>query len=182
MLLSEKSSAFITVNVPTIDVGMASAAISVTRVLRMNRNTTNAASRPPITRWSWISSNDLRMNRDWSRIGVTLMSAGSPAWTRSSRASTRSTTATVLVPDCLRIISDTAVSPSRRVWLRTSSIESVTRATSSIFTAEPSLYDSTIRLKSSTDRSRPIVRIDTSVGPAVKLPPAPRRSAASPPS
>jgi hypothetical protein len=37
MLLSEKPSARITANVPMIEIGMASAAITVTRQLRMNR-------------------------------------------------------------------------------------------------------------------------------------------------
>ena len=77
MLFSVKPSAFITVKVPMIEVGIASAAMNVTRRLRMKRKTTSAASRPPSSRWCWISSNDCRMNRDWSRIGLTLMSAGS---------------------------------------------------------------------------------------------------------
>jgi hypothetical protein len=64
MLLSVKPNAFITVNVPMMDVGIASAAITVTRMLRMNRNTTMLASRPPRNRCSLMSSNDRRMNRD----------------------------------------------------------------------------------------------------------------------
>ena len=64
MLLSVKPSARITAKVPMIEVGIASAAMTVTRQLRMNRSTTSAASRPPRIRWCWISSNDLRMKRD----------------------------------------------------------------------------------------------------------------------
>ena len=64
MLFSVKPSAFMTVNVPMIDVGIASAAMIVTRRLRMNRNTTSAARKPPRSRCSWMSSNDWRMNRD----------------------------------------------------------------------------------------------------------------------
>ena len=139
MLLSVKSSARITAKVPMMEIGMARPAISVTRRLRMKRKTTSAASTPPSTRCIWISSNDLRMKRDWSRVGLTRMSDGSAAWIRSSRSSTRSTTVTVLVPDCLRIDIETAFSPSRRVWLRTSSFASVTRATSPSVMTEPSL-------------------------------------------
>ncbi len=64
MLLSVKSSARITVNVPTIEIGIARAAITVTRTLRMKTKTTSDASSPPSSRWCWISSNDRRMNRD----------------------------------------------------------------------------------------------------------------------
>ena len=64
MLFSVKPAIFMNVNVPTIDVGMASAAMNVTRMLRMNRNTTTLASRPPRIRWSLMSSNERRMKRD----------------------------------------------------------------------------------------------------------------------
>ncbi len=66
------------------------------------------------------------------------MSAGSPAWMSASRSITRSTTVTVFVPDCLRMVSDTADSPSSVVSLRISSMASVTRATSSRRMTEPS--------------------------------------------
>ena len=42
MLFSVKPSAFMNVKVPMIEVGIASAAMNVTRRLRMNRNTTSA--------------------------------------------------------------------------------------------------------------------------------------------
>ena len=64
MLLSVKSSGRMNANVPMIEIGMASPAISVTRQLRMKKKTTAAASRPPKIRWCWISSNDLRMKTD----------------------------------------------------------------------------------------------------------------------
>ena len=70
------------------------------------------------------------MNLDWSRDAFTLMSAGNPAWIRSSLAITRSATVTVLVPDCFRIDIEMEFSPSSRVWLRTSSFASLIRATS----------------------------------------------------
>ena len=51
-------------NVPMIEVGTARAAMSVTRRLRMKKNTTTLASRPPRIRCSRMSSNELRMKRD----------------------------------------------------------------------------------------------------------------------
>jgi hypothetical protein len=68
-----------------MEVGMASAEMIVTRRFRMNRKTTSAASRPPTSRCSWISSNDFRMNSDWSRVGRMLMSLGSVVLIRSRR-------------------------------------------------------------------------------------------------
>jgi len=50
MLFSVNPSAFMTVKVPMIDVGIARAAMKVTRRFLMNRKTTNAASRPPMIR------------------------------------------------------------------------------------------------------------------------------------
>ena len=64
MLFSVKPKNFIAVKVPMIEVGMASAAMKVTRMLRMNRKTTMLASRPPRIRCSLMSSNDRRMKRD----------------------------------------------------------------------------------------------------------------------
>ncbi len=51
MLFSVKPSAFIAVNVPMMDVGIASAAMIVTRTFRMKKKTTSAANRPPSRRW-----------------------------------------------------------------------------------------------------------------------------------
>ena len=99
------------------------------------------------------------------------MSDGSVVWIRSSLAMTRSTTVTVLEPDCLRIDIEMAFSPSSRVWLRTSSFASVMRATSPSVMTEPACEASTIFWNSRTSRSRPIVRIENSDGPAMKLPP-----------
>ena len=64
MLFSVKPKNFMNVNVPMIEVGIASAAMNVTRRFRMNRNTTKLARRPPRIRCSLMSSNDRRMNRD----------------------------------------------------------------------------------------------------------------------
>ena len=50
MLFSAKPNHFMKMNVPTIEVGMASAAMMVTRMFRMKRNTTMLASSPPTMR------------------------------------------------------------------------------------------------------------------------------------
>ena len=52
MLFSVKPTIFMNVNVPMIEVGTASAAMSVTRRLRMKKKTTTLASRPPSSRCS----------------------------------------------------------------------------------------------------------------------------------
>ena len=115
MLLSVKPAIFMNVKVPMIEVGMASAAMKVTRRFLMNRKTTMLASRPPRIRCSLMSSNDRRMKRDWSLPTLIWMSCGSWAWMRCSLSCTRSTTSTVLVPDCLRIWTPIAGVPLSRV-------------------------------------------------------------------
>ncbi len=172
MLLRVKPAIFMKVKVPMIEVGIASAAMKVTRRLRMNRNTTTLASRPPSTRCSLMSSNDRRMKRDWSLPMLIWMSCGSCAWMRCSLSCTRSTTSTVLVPDCLRTCTPIAGVPLRRVALLISWVVSSTRPTSPKVMTEPSdRYEMTMRLKSSTFLIRPIVRSATSAGPAVNWPP-----------
>ena len=57
MLLSVKSIARMSVNVATIDAGIASAAMTTARMLRMKNMTTTAASRLPHSR---CSSSDAR--------------------------------------------------------------------------------------------------------------------------
>ena len=60
-LFSVKSIAFITANAPMIDVGMATAAMSVDRHDRMNSSTMTLAMMLPVTRWFWISCRAARM-------------------------------------------------------------------------------------------------------------------------
>ena len=79
MLFNVKPKSLMTVNVPMIEVGTANAAINVTRRLRMKMKTTRLASRPPRKRCRRISSNDLRMKRDWSLPMLILRSCGSEA-------------------------------------------------------------------------------------------------------
>ncbi len=79
MLFSVKPNVFMNVNVPMIEVGTASAAMNVTRRLRMNRNTTQQARKLPRNRCSRMSSNDRRMKRDWSLPMLIVRSGGSVA-------------------------------------------------------------------------------------------------------
>ena len=64
MLFSVKPNAFMTANVPMMEVGMASDAMKVTFGFRMNRKTTRLARIEPRIRCSLMSSNDRRMKRD----------------------------------------------------------------------------------------------------------------------
>ena len=71
-LLSVKSSQRITVKVAMIEVGIATAAISVARRLAMNSITVRLTRMPASTRWSFTSSIDRSMKRDWSRTSCDL--------------------------------------------------------------------------------------------------------------
>ena len=111
------------------------------------------------------------MKRDRSRTISNLMSWGSPFCTSASRALTASTTATVLVPDCLRMRRETALSPFRRESVRGSSSPSRTTATSRTRTGLP-FESATMRSsKASTDSMRPSVRRPSSERPVVRRPP-----------
>ena len=112
-----------------------------------------------------MSWKDRRMNRDWSRIGSTLKSPGSVGAIRCRRASTPSTTSTVFVPDCLRIISEMAGRPSSRMAPLGSSTVSRTRPMSLNRMTAPSLYEMMMLPKSLTSVRRPIVRSAISDGP-----------------
>jgi hypothetical protein len=111
------------------------------------------------------------MKRERSRTIWNWMSWGRPFCTSASRAFTRSTTATVLVPDCLRMRRETALAPFRRESVRGSSSASATVAMSRTRTGLP-LKSATMRsLKDSTDSMRPSVRRPSSLPPAVSRPP-----------
>ena len=137
----------------------------------MKAATMRLARRPPSRRWSCTSWKDRLMKRDRSRTISNLMSWGSPFWTSASRALMASTTATVLVPDCFRMRSETAFCPFRRDSVRGSSSASTTTATSRTRTGLP-LKSATIRSSNaSTDSIRPSVRRPSSDRPAVRRPP-----------
>ena len=67
MLFSVKPNSFITVNVPMIEVGIASAAMIVdAQVADEEEDDDGWPATPPRIRCIWMSSNDRRMKRDWS--------------------------------------------------------------------------------------------------------------------
>jgi hypothetical protein len=137
----------------------------------MNAATMRLARSPPRRRWSCTSWNERLMKRERSRTTWNRMSWGSPFCTSARRSLTRSTTATVLVPDCFRMSMETALALLRRERVRGSSSASLTRATSRTRTGLP-LKSATMRsLKAATDSMRPSVRRPSSLAPAVRRPP-----------
>ena len=59
-----------------IEVGMASAAMSVERKFHRKRKTMMAASRPPTTRCYSMACKEVSMNSDWSRVTAIFTSFG----------------------------------------------------------------------------------------------------------
>ena len=113
IMLSVKPCNHISAKVPMIEIGIASAAMSVLRTLPRNSSTTSAASSAPTHQvllhrvdagadGRGVVADDLQLRRRRQRA------------LRPPRGacSTVSTTATVFVPDCLRIESTTVCSPS----------------------------------------------------------------------
>ncbi len=113
---------------------MAVLAMSVVRQSRMNSRIVNATSSAATTRWNFTSSIERTINRDWSRTTKVSMSAGRTPRSSSRRFPTRSTTSTVLSPDCFCTIKLTAALPLSRASPRGSSKESSTWPTSLIRT------------------------------------------------
>ncbi len=130
MMLRVKSIAHISAKVPMMEMGMASAAMSVLRALPRKRSTTSAASTAPSTRCSFTASTLVRIEPESSRTTRSLEPSGSVFSTAESLARIRSTTATVFCPDCLRIDRTTLATPSSLAAVFGSSAPSSTRATS----------------------------------------------------
>ena len=173
MLFSVKPAHRMAKKVAMIDVGMDTAAMSAGRQFRHPRNTQTMrlARRAPRTRWCWTSPSARLMKRDWSRTTSMVTSGGSACRTSVRRAFTRSTTATVLVPDCLRTRSATAFWPSSRDKVRGSSSASRTAAMSRIRTGPRAVSATTIVSKSATAVTRPSVRSPSSRPAPVRRPP-----------
>ena len=91
-------SARATANVPTMDVGMAIAAIRVARTLRRKRSTTTAARTAPIERCSATAWTEARTSSLLSWRTRTSSPSGRERFAPSSRACTSSATVTVLAP------------------------------------------------------------------------------------
>ena len=159
--------------VAMIEVGMETAAMSAGRQFRHPRktHTIRLARRAPRMRWCCTSPSARLMKRDWSRTTSIVTSGGSVARRSPSRVLTRSTTATVLVPDCFRTRSDTALFPSRRDSVRGSSSASRTWATSRTRTGPRAVSATTMVSKSATAATRPRVRRPSSRPSPVRRPP-----------
>ncbi len=113
-----------------IDVGMATAAISVVRQLARKKKTTMLARMLPTTRCSSSEEIAARMKIDWSLLTDAETPAGSAAVRPASLAFTCSATVTLFCPDCFCTMSVTALLPFRNDALRSSSWPSTTSAMS----------------------------------------------------
>jgi hypothetical protein len=131
MVSRVKPWARIRANVPTMEMGIARAAMMVLRRLPRNTKTTRAAKMAPRIRCSRTAATLVRMVRELSRR----ISSFTPVFAKvgassSMRSRKASTTATVLASLCLLIDSTTAGSPLLMARVSPSSCPSSTRATS----------------------------------------------------
>ena len=98
-------------------------------------------------------------------------SAGSRDWSRFKLALVASITATVFSPDWRRTSSTTVGTPLSRAAERCSLVPSSARPMSLIRTGAPLMVATTRSLNDRGSATRPIVRRDCSLSPAVTLPP-----------
>ena len=101
MMLSERSKAYISTNVPSTETGMAMPEISVVRASRRNAYSTRIASRPPIKAASFTSPIAAPMNVDWSYTVRMVVPAGSPFLIWSTFSSTPLASCTVFASPSL---------------------------------------------------------------------------------
>ncbi len=130
MVLMVKPISHMPMNVPMIDVGMASAAMIVLRRLPRKISTTSEARMAPSTRCSRTALTLVRVVSVLSRMTDSFVLPGSVFSRSFMRSRSASTTATLFSPDCLRIDSMTAGLPSSMAAVSASSSPSTTRATS----------------------------------------------------
>ena len=170
MTLSVKFNANMMMKLAMMDVGSAIALIMVGRALARNRYTTITARSPPYTMSKRTSLTESRMNVLLSFAIVTRRSAGSSFFSRSIWSRTASATRTVLLPDCLRMLSPTACFPSTRAKLVRSFTPSETAAISERWTGLPPGLATMTLLKSSTEVNFPMVRRRSCRGPCTRFP------------
>ncbi len=171
MVFSVKPMSHMPMNVPMIDVGIASAAISVLRKLPRNSSTTSAASSAPSTRCSRTALTLVRVVSVLSRMTVSLVVPGSVRSRSFMRSRSASTTATLFSPDCLRIDSTTAGLPSSSAAVSASSSPSTTRATSLTCTGCSSTWRMMMSPTAGTLATRPRTRNVSRCGPVSIVPP-----------
>ena len=105
MLLSEKSSRYITAKVPTSDTGTVSAGIMVARQLRKNRNTTITTKHTDSSKACSTSRSEARMVGLRSKATLILIAAGISSCKRGTASRTRSTVSMILAPGWRKITS-----------------------------------------------------------------------------
>ena len=101
MLLTEKSSTYMTAKVPQSEIGTASAGMKVADAERRNRKITRITRPMAISRVSSTSATDCRIDCERSIATWIVTDGGICARSDGSFASTPSTTATVLASGCL---------------------------------------------------------------------------------
>ena len=171
MLFKVKSIALSSVNVAMIEVGIATAAMSTDRRLRMNSRTTRLASKLPNSRCSWSEATDAFMKTDWSRMIFKVTPGGSVFLISSIFFLTASMILTVFVPDCLRTSSETACLPSIMFQVRGSAKVSSTRPTSLTRIGVPLTLATIISPNWLIASMRPSVRMPSSDSPRMIRPP-----------
>ena len=171
MLFSVKSITLSSVKVATIEVGIATAAISTERTLRMKSITTRLASRLPKSRCSSSDFTEALMKTDWSRMIRSSIPGGSVLRTWASFSFTASMIWTVLVPDCRRTSRVTACRPSSVFHELGSPKLSSTRPRSRTRIGVPAALATMMSPNCSTAESRPSVRTPSSDSPRTMRPP-----------
>ena len=119
------------------ETGTATPGMRVARALRKNTKTTAITSATASTSPRSTSRRDARIVVVRSDTTVMSIPRGIDSWSRGSKAFTRSTVSMMLAPGSRKRITSTEGRPLARPWLRRSSTESVTSATSASQTGDP---------------------------------------------
>ena len=139
-----KPSRYMTPNVPSSAVTVATAGTSVARTLRRNTLTTSTTSSTATISVISTSCSDARIECVRSDATWSSTSAGSSACSAGSSARTESTVSMTFAAGWLRISTMIAFSPLKRPSVRVSSTPSTTSATSCRRTAAPLRHATTI--------------------------------------
>ncbi len=141
MVLMERPNLSISTKVPMMEMGIDSAIMSVFRRLPKKSRIIKAARIAPSPALRSTFRIELFMNKDWSRMMLTRMSAGSSLRMSLSSSLTSSLIATVLPPLFSRIDMLTTGLPFRRLIVWRSLFSSDTLAISRTQTGAPFLLD-----------------------------------------
>ena len=156
---------FITMNEETTEIGSVRPVMTVERQELRKRKTISTVRSAPMTIVSCTSRTESRIGPEESRTTAIVVPCGSSPRIVSTSLKTRSTTATVLAPDCLITSSATAGRPSMKASERRSSTPSLTSATSARRIGTPPRETTAIDSNPSTCFGRPATRIGCSTEP-----------------